>query len=147
MRGGDKSNVIPSTVEAHLDGRIAIGSSQQELLAEVRALADPAIELEVVHTRAPHQADPDTELFTVLGEVVAEHHLGATAVPSVIPGFTDAHYWSQLGTVCYGFSPVRLTGEDPAFADLFHATDERIPVGGFKAGLKMLADAVFRFVM
>ena len=143
---GDKINVIPALAEAQLDGRIAVGSSAEELVAELHALAGPDIELEVVHQRDPHEAPADTALFATIADVVAEHHPGAVAVPSVIPGFTDAHYWSTLGTVCYGFSPVRLGPEDPAFADLFHATDERIPVEGFTAGLRMLADVVVRFV-
>ena len=146
ISGGSKSNVIPSTAQAQLDGRIAVGSSADELLAELRALAGDAVELEVLLSRDPHEAPADTDLFDLIRTVVAEHHPGATAVPSVIPGFTDAHYWSQLGTVCYGFSPVRLEPDAPDFSALFHATDERVPVDGFTAGLQMLADVVFRFV-
>jgi acetylornithine deacetylase/succinyl-diaminopimelate desuccinylase-like protein len=146
VHAGEKTNVIPSVAEAHLDGRIAVGSTAEELVAEVQAIAGRDIELEVVMTRAPHEATADTDLFRTIKTVVGEHHPGAIAVPSVIPGFTDAHYWAELGTVCYGFSPVRLEPGDPPFAELFHATDERIPVAGFKAGLQMLADVVFRFV-
>jgi acetylornithine deacetylase/succinyl-diaminopimelate desuccinylase-like protein len=146
LTAGDKVNVIPSVAQAHLDGRIAVGSTAQELVAEVQAIAGPDIQLDIVMTREPHEAPADTDLFRTIATVVGEHHPGAIAVPSVIPGFTDAHYWAELGTVCYGFSPVRLEPDDPPFADLFHATDERIPVEGFKAGLKMLADVVFRFV-
>ncbi|MPZ71630.1 MAG: M20/M25/M40 family metallo-hydrolase [Nitriliruptorales bacterium] len=146
LGGGTVTNVIPSVAEAHLDGRIAIGSTAEELVAEVAALAGDSIELEIVRTHEPHEAPADTELFRTIGDVVGEHHPGAVAVPSVTPGFTDSHYWSKMGAVCYGFSPVRLAAHDPPFAQLFHAADERIPVEGFKAGLRMLADVVFRFV-
>jgi acetylornithine deacetylase/succinyl-diaminopimelate desuccinylase-like protein len=145
LRAGTKVNVIPGAAEAEIDGRIAVGSTAEELLDEVRSLAGPGIDLEILKTRTPHEAPADTELFATIAEVVGEHHPGAVALPSVIPGFTDAHYWAELGAVCYGFSPVRLRPEDPAFAELFHADDERIPVDGFKAGLRMLADTVFRF--
>jgi acetylornithine deacetylase/succinyl-diaminopimelate desuccinylase-like protein len=147
LRAGFKTNVIPGVAEAELDGRIAIGSSQEELLAELRALVGPEVEIEVVRSSPPTAAPPDTELFALLAEVVAEHHPGAVAVPSVTPGFTDAKYWSQLGTACYGFSPLRLEPSDGVFADLFHGDDERVPVAGFKAGLRMLADAVARFCL
>jgi acetylornithine deacetylase/succinyl-diaminopimelate desuccinylase-like protein len=146
LRAGSKINVIPSAAEAELDGRIAVGSTADALMAELRELAGPGIDLEVLKSRSPHEAPMDTELFETIREVVGEHHPGAVAVPSVIPGFTDAHYWSKLGAVCYGFSPVRLEPHHPPFADLFHGDDERIPVGGFTAGLRMLADTVFRFV-
>jgi acetylornithine deacetylase/succinyl-diaminopimelate desuccinylase-like protein len=147
LRAGFKTNVIPGEAEAELDGRIAIGSSEEELLAELRALLGPEAELEVVRSSPPTVASPDTELFGLLAEVVADHHQGAVVVPSVTPGFTDAKYWSQLGTTCYGFSPLRLEPSDGVFADLFHGDDERIPVAGFKAGLRMLADAVARFCL
>ena len=145
LRAGSRVNVIPGSAEAELDGRIAVGSSEAELMAELRALAGPHVELEVVGSRSPHEAPAETPLYATIAEVVGEHHPGAVAIPSVIPGFTDAHYWSQLGTICHGFSPVRLEPGGVAFADLFHADDERIPVAGFTAGLRMLADAVFRF--
>jgi acetylornithine deacetylase/succinyl-diaminopimelate desuccinylase-like protein len=66
------------------------------------------------------------------------------AVPTITPGFTDAKSWSHLGTACYGFAPVRLEPDGPDFAALFHGDDERLPVAGLHAGLRMLADAVAR---
>jgi acetylornithine deacetylase/succinyl-diaminopimelate desuccinylase-like protein len=146
LRAGGKTNVIPGSAEAELDGRIAVGSSEQELLAELRQLAGRWVDLDVLATSFPPTvASPDTDLFRILGEVVADHHPGAVAVPSVTPGFTDAKYWSQLGTSCYGFAPVRLEPGDPAYLELFHGDDERIPVSGFTTGLQMLTDAVTRF--
>jgi acetylornithine deacetylase/succinyl-diaminopimelate desuccinylase-like protein len=146
LSGGTRVNVIPGTATADLDGRIAVGSSEDELLAELRALAGPHIALEVVKgDRAPTEHPIDTELFGAIGSVVGAHHPGAVAVPTIVPGFTDAHFWSQLGTVCYGFSPVRLEPGGPSFGDLFHGDDERIPVDGFVAGVRMLTDVVFRF--
>lgn len=151
LRAGAKTNVIPGVAEAELDGRIAVGSSAEELVAELRDLAGDAIELEVVRTHPPTESPVDTRLFGVLSAVVTEHDPGnerghAVAVPSVIPGFTDASRWSTLGTTCYGFSPVVLDPQrDPPFAELFHADDERIPVDGFKAGFAMLLDVLLRW--
>jgi acetylornithine deacetylase/succinyl-diaminopimelate desuccinylase-like protein len=146
LAAGTRVNVIPGGAEAHIDGRIAVGSSEDELLAELRSLAGPHVALEVVKGgRPPSEHDIDTELFGAIGTVVGAHHPGAVAVPTIVPGFTDAHFWSQLGAVCYGFSPVRLEPGGPSFAGLFHADDERIPVDGFVAGVQMLADVVFRF--
>jgi acetylornithine deacetylase/succinyl-diaminopimelate desuccinylase-like protein len=145
VRAGHKTNVIPGRAEAELDGRIAVGSSEAELMAELRALAGRGIELELVApSHPPTVSPPNSELFDVLAAVVAEHHPGAVAVPAVTPGFTDAKYWSRLGTTCYGFAPLRLEPTDPDFASLFHGDDERIPVAGLKAGLRMLADTTAR---
>lgn len=145
-RAGAKTNVIPGRAEAELDGRIALGSSEQELLAELRAVAGPDVRFEVIESGPPVETSPDTELFALLSRVVSDHDPGAVAIPYVIPGFTDARSWSRLGTRCYGFSPVRFDPRhDVKFADLYHGDDERIPVEGFHFGLRMLADAVFRF--
>jgi acetylornithine deacetylase/succinyl-diaminopimelate desuccinylase-like protein len=146
LRAGGKTNVIPGRAEAELDGRIAVGSSEQEFLAELGRLAGRWIDLKVVDTSfAPTVASPDTDLFRILTEVVTDHHPGAVAVPSVTPGFTDAKFWSRLGASCYGFAPVRLERRDVPYVELFHGDDERVPVAGFTAGLRMLADAVARF--
>jgi acetylornithine deacetylase/succinyl-diaminopimelate desuccinylase-like protein len=145
VHAGHKVNVIPGRAEAELDGRIAVGSSEAELLAELRALAGPDVELELLApSRPPTVSPPDGELFDTLAAVVAEHHPGAVAVPTITPGFTDAKFWSRLGTASYGFAPVRLEPGDPDFASLFHADDERVPLAGLKAGLRMLADVVAR---
>jgi acetylornithine deacetylase/succinyl-diaminopimelate desuccinylase-like protein len=145
VHAGHKVNVIPGRAEAELDGRIAVGSSEAELLAELRALAGPGIELELLAPSHPPTVGPaGDELFATLAAVVADHHPGAVAVPSVTPGFTDAKFWSSLGTACYGFAPIRLEPGDPDFPAMFHGDDERIPVAGLQAGLRMLADAVAR---
>jgi acetylornithine deacetylase/succinyl-diaminopimelate desuccinylase-like protein len=145
VHAGGKVNVMPGRAEAELDGRIAVGSSEAELLAELRALAGPDIELELAApSRPPTATPPGDPLFDLLAEVVAEHHPGAVALPTVTPGFTDAKFWSELGTACYGFAPIRLEPTDPDFVAMFHGDDERVPVAGLKAGLRMLADAVAR---
>jgi acetylornithine deacetylase/succinyl-diaminopimelate desuccinylase-like protein len=146
VHAGSKVNVIPGRAEAELDGRIAVGSSEAELLAELGRLAGPDIELELLApSRPPTVTPPGDPLFDVLAGVVADHHPGAVAVPTITPGFTDAKFWSELGTACYGFAPVRLERSDPDFAAMFHGDDERIPVAGLHAGLRMLADTVARW--
>jgi acetylornithine deacetylase/succinyl-diaminopimelate desuccinylase-like protein len=146
VHAGSKVNVIPGRAEAELDGRIAVGSSEAELLAELRSLAGPGIELELLGpSRPPTVTPPGDPLFDVLAGVVADHHPGAVAVPTVTPGFTDAKFWSQLGAACYGFAPIRLEPSDPDFTAMFHGDDERVPVAGLQAGLRMLADAVARW--
>jgi acetylornithine deacetylase/succinyl-diaminopimelate desuccinylase-like protein len=146
VHAGSRVNVIPGTAEAELDGRIAVGSSEAELLAELRSLAGPDIELELLGpSRPPTVTPPGDRLFDLLAAVVADHHPGAVAVPTITPGFTDAKFWSQLGIACYGFAPLRLEPSDPDFAAMFHGDDERVPVAGLQAGLRMLADAVARW--
>ena len=104
-----------------------------------RGEEQPGHHVDVLHEHpSPHERGQRAD---VEGHPGGEQHAGATAVPSVIPGFTDAHYWSQLGTVCYGFSPVRLQPGAPAFTEA--ALDEpalRQPLGGAPVGKRRLAE-------
>ena len=61
----------------------------------------------------------------------------------MITGFTDARAFDEVGTPCYGFSPVWLPPEIP-FAGLFHGHNERIPVHGFQWGLACTHELVRR---
>jgi acetylornithine deacetylase/succinyl-diaminopimelate desuccinylase-like protein len=76
--------------------------------------------------------------------VLREHDPQAAPVPFMIPGFTDAFAYARLGAVCYGFVPLRLPPDLP-FTRLFHGHDERVPVDGFRWGLRVLYDVVARF--
>jgi acetylornithine deacetylase/succinyl-diaminopimelate desuccinylase-like protein len=146
LRAGTKTNVIPSSAVAEIDGRIAVGSTEREFLDELRGLMGPEVQLDVITSAPPYETTPDTPMFETLARVVMDHDPGAHVVPYCIPGFTDAQAWGRLGTKCYGFSPVKFNpAHDIKFADLYHGDDERIPVDGFKFGLRMLADAVLRF--
>ena len=58
------------------------------------------------------------------------------AVPSMIIGFTDSHYFRQKKIVSYGFIPVEV---NPAEAKGMHGVNERI-------GVKELTDGIQRMV-
>jgi acetylornithine deacetylase/succinyl-diaminopimelate desuccinylase-like protein len=143
VRAGAKTNQIPSVAEAELDGRLLPGQTPDDLIRELRAVTgDPHwLELEVIKHHAPVSATPDTPLFAAIERVVARHDPGAVVVPNLIPGFTDAWAWAQLGAVCYGFSPVRLP-PDLVFSRLYHGVDERVPADGVRWGVRVLYETV-----
>jgi acetylornithine deacetylase/succinyl-diaminopimelate desuccinylase-like protein len=64
----------------------------------------------------------------------------------MIPGFTDAKAYARLGSICYGFAPVKF---DPtheiSFTAMYHGHDERVPVDGLGWGLRALYEAVSSF--
>ncbi len=144
LRAGDKVNVIPGLAEAELDGRTLPGSDGEKLLAELRALVGPEVELEVRRRLPAVEAPADTPLFTALGEAVRRGDPEGIAVPYMVPGFTDALAFSRNGTTYYGFAPVGLP-PGLRFAELYHNVDERIPVEGFRWGMRVLHDAVRSF--
>lgn len=144
LEAGDKINVIPCTAEADLDARTLPGPAGALLLDELRALVGPGIEFEVLKELPAVEASPHTPLFAALGDAIRRADPEGIPVPYLIPGFTDALAFSRNGTTYYGFAPVGLP-PGLKFAELYHNVDERIPVEGFRQGLRILHDAVRTF--
>jgi len=128
----------------HLDGRTLPGPDGERLLDELRALVGPEVELEVTRRLPAVEAPADTPLFDTLAAALRRADPGAIPVPYLVPGFTDALAFSRLGTIWYGFAPVSLPPRI-RFAELYHGVDERIPVEGFRWGVRVLHDAVRSF--
>jgi acetylornithine deacetylase/succinyl-diaminopimelate desuccinylase-like protein len=143
LRAGEKTNVIPAWAEAEIDGRLAPGQRVEDLLEELRSLMGEHIRLEVLHALEPVEAPPDSPMFLHLERAVKEMDPHGIAVPSLIPGFTDAAPFSRLGIRYYGFAPIWFPpAPGVSFAELYHGNDERIPVEGFRRGLVALYRAV-----
>lgn len=138
LSGGSKSNVIPGAVEITVDGRLLPGQTSEDFLREVRALVGEEAEIEVRHTPS-HTEAPVGEFFAGFQPIIEELDPGATVVPYLVSGVTDARHFARLGTPTYGFAPVKLTRDMP-FWSLFHGADERIPVDGLLSGTR----AIFR---
>ncbi len=144
LRAGRKTNVIPGLAECEIDGRVLPGQTTQDLLRELGAVLGPDVELEVMREAPPLVTEPArSPLFDVISEVVAVRDPGAIVVPYLTPGFTDGKCFARLGVRWYGFAPVKLP-RGLRFADLYHGTDERIPVDGLRWGAAALADVVMR---
>ena len=145
VRAGAKTNVIPVIAEFEIDGRTLPGQTDEDFLRELRAVLGPDVELEVIKSAPPVVTEPAASpLFDIIQRQVLAREPEAVVVPYMIPGFTDAKYFSQTGARWYGFSPVKLErGSGIRFADMFHGHDERVPVAGLAWGVEVL-DAVVR---
>lgn len=144
LEAGKKVNVIPSQAKARVDGRILPGVSLEQYLAEVQRVVGPEVKLNVFDHHEGTVFDVATPLYDTICEVVGERDPGSVPVPYMVPGFTDSFAYGRLGATCYGFSPVRL-GPDLNFTRMYHGHDERIPIDGFKWGLRTLYEVVARF--
>jgi len=82
----------------------------------------------------------ETPLWSAIAAWVEREAPGATAVPVVLPGFTDSHYLREaFGTIAYGFFPMRAMSAELA-SRLVHSADERIPVDDVELGTRSLLD-------
>ena len=146
MRAGSKVNVIPGRASVDIDGRTLPGQSESAFLDELREAMGGDPQLEILRSLPAVEASPDTRLFRHLSAVVQKHDPTGYPVPYLIPGFTDAKAYARLGTVCYGFAPVKFDPtHDVNFSRMYHGHDERVPVSGLKWGLRVLYEAVSGF--
>jgi acetylornithine deacetylase/succinyl-diaminopimelate desuccinylase-like protein len=144
LSAGKKVNVIPSSASAKVDGRVMPGQTIEGFLAEVQGVVGPDVKLSVFDRHDGTTFSSDTPLYDTIVRVLGRRDPEGTAVPYMIPGFTDSFAYARLGAICYGFSPVRL-GPELNFTRMYHGHDERIPVDGFRWGLRTLWEVVSEF--
>lgn len=146
LRAGLKINQVPSEAVVQIDGRTLPGQSADDLVREVAAIIGPGFEITIDSAADATVTDADDPIAEQIRAVMERQAPGGIVVPMLIPGFTDAKAYSQLGTRCWGFSPVQLE-PDMSFSSMFHGHNERIPVDGFHFGVRTLLDLVATLVL
>jgi acetylornithine deacetylase/succinyl-diaminopimelate desuccinylase-like protein len=147
LRGSGKINVIPDRAEVDIDGRTLPGQTDEDFLRELGAILGPEVELEVVRSLPPVVTEPaESPLFDAIRRGILQREPDAVVVPYMIPGYTDAKYFTRSGARWYGFAPVKLAkGSGIRFAEMFHGHDERIPIDGLHWGAEVLYSVVRDF--
>jgi len=139
---GYKHNVIPALSEASLDCRLLPGQSAEAFVEEVRGIIDdPKVEIEEVYRSETVSSPVQTELFSILRDVICERIENALVLPSISPGFTDSRIFRRRGVVAYGLIPVLL---EPVEAATIHGHNERISVENLRLGTQLLFETVRR---
>jgi acetylornithine deacetylase/succinyl-diaminopimelate desuccinylase-like protein len=144
VRAGEKQNVIPSTAEVDIDGRVLPGQTWDAFRAELQAVLGPRAEIALTRWLEPVVHPSDTLLFDVIEAVIGEREPDAAVVPYLLTGFTDAKHLDALGIVTYGFSPM-FNDPQERFAKLAHGHNERIGLDAFRWGVDALCETVERF--
>lgn len=98
---------------------------------------DPAIDIEVMMGFTPAVSTTDTDLYRAIETVTRRHFPASKVVPSVAGGFTDSHFFRDMGIVSYGFAPMVLT---PNEANRIHGNDERISVQNVRDGVQVVLE-------
>lgn len=128
IRGGFRSNVIPSEAEVVLDVRAHPEEKLEELFAEMkRVIGNPRVE---VVWKAGHRpmAPPsriDTEMFRALERAQKLIYPGAVTLPYMSTGASDKVFLQQRGVQTYGIGPA-VDEEDAAKGYGAHADQERL---------------------
>jgi len=136
LDAGYKTNVIPGTASATIDGRFLYGQEAQ-FEEQLDALLGEGVTREWITYDQAVETTFDGPSVDLMVQALQAEDPGARAVPFTMSGGTDAKSFETLGMRCFGFSPLKLPA-DLDFASLFHGIDERIAVDSLHFGIRVL---------
>ncbi len=149
---GSKENVIPSECTAVFDCRMLPGQSTDEVKELIRKLSAKVgvekLTFETIQAQEPTESPASTPLFAAIESVLHEHEPGCGVAPFLMAGGTDSRFFRRLGSVCYGFHPLRTEtklGERATRRE--HGVDERISVENLVFGVNVLYNVARRFMI
>lgn len=143
LTAGYKHNVIPDTAEALLDVRVLPGQ-EDEVIARIRELAGPGIEVLISHQDIGLETSFDGPLIEAMIASLMVHDPGAEVLPYLLSAGTDNKALSELGITGYGFAPLQLP-VSLDFPAMFHGVDERVPLDALVFGKHVLTDLLLRY--
>ena len=134
LEGSPRTNMLPTEAVAHLDVRVLPGASCLEITETVRrVIDDPKIRVETLLSFPAKSSSAETDLFRAMGRVARQIDAEAIVVPQMIGGFTDAHYFRELGITAYGFVPRWFS---PGEARGVHGPNERAKIENLGRGVE-----------
>jgi len=143
LAASDKVNVVPPEASLEMDCRLLPDQSPREFLKELAEIVDdPSIKVETLVNFDPAVSSTDTELFRAIEAVTATYFPGTPVIPSVAAGFTDSHFFRDLGIVSYGYSPVLIQRQDMRGV---HGNNERISVKNLERGTASMSELLRAF--
>ncbi|MGA0995668.1 MAG: M20/M25/M40 family metallo-hydrolase [Ilumatobacteraceae bacterium] len=129
--GGQKTNVIPDIVDIEVDIRTVPGTTKADVDAMLtEAMGDLAAHVEMIDLQVGDatQSPMDNDLWDSITKNTQIAYPGASMVPGLIVGGTDARFYRHRGRVAYGAGLFSPSMDFSTFGSRFHGHDERIDV-------------------
>lgn len=144
VKGGEKTNVIPSECYCEVDCRMVPGERPENVKAELESLLKgiPDYRVEVLDSSIPSESPLPHDLVSVCEQALRRHDSRAVLVPFVSSGATDSRYFRRENIPAFGFNPLFVEGDFADYHDLVHGHNERISKRNLAFGIKVLFDAV-----
>ena len=143
LMGSSKINVVPPTAKLELDCRLLPDEEPLQFLSELATIInDDNIKITKIMGFTPAISKTDTPLYDAIAYAATSNMENAVLIPSISTGFTDSHFFRDVGIVSYGFAPfLYLEGE----ATGVHGNNERISIENLRRGTKIMTDFLFEF--
>jgi acetylornithine deacetylase/succinyl-diaminopimelate desuccinylase-like protein len=140
LQASNKVNVIPPEADAQIDCRLLPDQDPTAFVTELEsAIAEPGIKIEKILGFSPAVSSTDNPLYRAIVEVTRRHFPGANIVPGVSTGFTDSHFFRDLGIASYGFAPFLIPAAEESGV---HGNNERISIENIRRGTAMMLEMV-----
>jgi acetylornithine deacetylase/succinyl-diaminopimelate desuccinylase-like protein len=141
LQGSNKINVIPPSVYAEIDTRLVPGEKLDQWIAELKnVIKDESIKIEPLLAFEANASPADSALVKAVAAVAKQRYSQAIIIHPVLAGFTDSHYFRDLGVMSYGFSPFVAPPRD--LGGGYHGNDERIGKKVFLDGVRFFYDVI-----
>jgi len=143
LQGSSKINVIPPAAFAEIDTRVVPGEKLDRWIAELRGvIKDDSIKIEPILSFEANASPTDSDLVKIIAAIVKQKYPEAVITYPVLAGFTDSHYYRDLGVMSYGFSP--FVAPPRELGGGYHGNDERIGRKAYVEGVKFFYEIVER---
>ena len=143
LQGSNKINVIPPAAYAEIDTRLTPGEKLDRWIAELRGvIKDDSIKIEPILSFEANASPIDSELVKAVAVVSKQRYTEAIITYPVLAGFTDSHYFRDLGVMSYGFSP--FVAPPRELGGGFHGNDEHIGKKAYVEGVRFFYEVVER---
>jgi acetylornithine deacetylase/succinyl-diaminopimelate desuccinylase-like protein len=143
LQGSNKINVIPPAAYAEIDTRLVPGEKLDRWIAELRSvIKDDSIKIEPILSFEANASPTDSELVKTVAAIVKQRYPEAVITYPVLAGFTDSHYYRDLGVMSYGFSPFVASPRE--LGGGYHGNDERIGRKAYVEGVRFFYEIVER---
>ena len=140
-----KINVVPPEAWAELDCRLLPDETPAEFIDWLTStMNEPSLEFQQLLTFEPALSPVDTPLFRSIDKVIRRAYPDARVLPTMVGGFTDSHWFRELGLTCYGFTPTLIASEDRGGV---HGNNERIDVAAFERSVALMTEILHHFAV
>lgn len=144
LKGGVKTNVIPSEAEVQLDCRKLPGMTPEDVMNEILAITGNTVTLEPIDVSDGNESPINTPFYAQMEKDVRRMDPEGIVVPLLMPGATDACVYTQAGIKVYGYTPGLLPPDYP-ITSIGHGHDERLPISYIHSGLPTLWQTISGF--
>jgi acetylornithine deacetylase/succinyl-diaminopimelate desuccinylase-like protein len=150
IHGGVKENIIPSDCEAVFDCRILPGQTPMQAMDEIKGLLKDVglekLEFETIQANEPSESSARTPLYEKMVSVLKEFEPDCSVAPIMLTGGTDSRFFRKIGSVCYGFQPMRADMPYSEILKTIHGIDERISIENLVFGTNVLYNVIEQFM-